>query len=1318
MTRSSAWRGTWRQNRRPFVTMAPDAYVAIQGETSVIGCGECRRQVNINDYVTSISTEANVESAPGSATVQLTIPDNDINQFYSDGQLIIIPMMEIELYSKGYFLIGGFPQYYKIFWGIISSVTKSWSNGSTTISISCKDILRWWELTNTITNPAFLNPIGTSAGGYQLFQNQFAGLNPYTVIIHLAREAMGDFSFTTGSFLSFTPEVGNEGGAAGNNLKDIMLYWQLKFGKIWNSLVLYGSSGQIYTTEGFGGTVSPVALSKTIFDQEFEFEKDKTEANALLKISPGEIAAFKIEIQKAGDVEFFQNESQTKLSLANQAKEQISYEFYCDPSGDIVFKPPFYNLNVLPNKPVSWIQDFEIIDDSVTDSEAEVFTHITSAGNAFGGVTDWGLNDEITTPRTGVFDYHLLRRYGWRKFDYQCEWAGNPKKLFYHLMDMLDRLNAKRQNGTVTIPLRPEIKMGFPIWFPKYDSFFYVSGVSHSYSVGGQATTTLTLVAKRSKFIAPNNIGRIEVSGTKSIDVTSVGKPVPVPSGKANTQVKTQTVKTQKTYKTYRITFPDNAGDTSGSSNYQSQGKNLELRDPKTGKLLGYPNVVMVYRSTTSGESLARVIESFGQPVAAGKNKTQTGSSGAGSPNYGKIVSEVFKYVANATKDQLISRIRLHRYETASTNAGVYDYAHDVNREFKEFQIIPVDAVTWGSGDGAVNSSPSSIKGNKKGSKAPDQSQAAQEVLDNEKKLIELRKAAQKKVDDIVKGPLKQASKLYEKQQKLYSEAVKKDQALLKKEKPPNTSLGKSFEPVIQASQAAQPSRITFFLKAEMEFRKEAFDKITAELNEAKLEVAKISARIGRKKVIPNLNMIVRPVSDDFGFEVIGHYKYGRGSFIDRGKLQLPSPSSDNTSNDSINKINIQFSPTGGLLTEGVETSEQSAYDFSKLFETMRPEDWATGAHFKGSTSNGTDKPSDYLITSQSTYTSDIQQSVGKSVFIEADSTRRAITLSEMKPTVDIHGLSGAVDDCNACGMSHSDWLGILPLSVIKEILSESGKADAASRGDAVPSTASASSEKFAFQKSVKVDNPFEPPFSTTPYTYQSPRGPTEEIIQGAFDSGSFFKRLNLYLGDEFSRQIKSNDIREKAYSGEALGKINPFDSDFGETDNILTPPGGALFDRASNGDVQALQALQNQANFNFGQTKDAAKNLKDQYNQGANIVNTLGEFAEQSGPVFVATAGAVATGGTSLLVTDSSLTTGDPKKQGQLLPKPDPNFQGVINPDRFGSANSYMPPSPIDPASKEGQENLPKPLPGCFHGVEKCDFAFLSVHQISHDLI
>jgi hypothetical protein len=1128
MPRVSAFRGTWSPNARPYVTLTPDVYVSIQGSTEVISCGECRRKVDFNRFVTGISTDANVEVAPGSAQIQLSIPDNSVNDFYVDGQLVIRPMMEIEIFAKGYFTVGGYPQYYRIFWGLVSSIQKGWSNGVTTVSVQCRDILRWWELTNVTLNPAFLANEGSSSGNYQLFQNQFAGANPYTVITALAREAMGDFSATTGSFTSFKPEVGKEQEVIGSFMKDVMAYWQLKFSNIWNNLVLYGSTGQAYTFSGDQGQVSAVQISKTIFAEEAA-TADLNGETSLFKIQPSEIAAFKVDVSRAGDVEFFQNETQSKLSVAMIARDQAGYEFYCDTTGDIIFKPPFYNLNVLPNKPVSWIQDFDIIEDSIHDSEGEVYTHITSSGNAFGGVTDWGLNDEITTPRTGVIDYHLLRNYGWRRLDYQCEWAGNPRKLFYHLLDYLDRVNAKRQGGTVTIPMRPELRMGFPVWIPRYDSFFYVQGISHQYSPGGQATSTLTLIAKRSKFIAPKNIGKVVKTGEKTVEYKNKRDP---------------TKNRVRVEPTFQIDFPSGVGETSGVPSQQTNdyGEPAQIRDPRTGKLLGFPNAVMVFRQTYDGEVLARVMEGKGSTLGRRPGKQNKESAEGSAYNYQSAVAKTFADLQNSNRSNLIQRLRAHRYESGMTNAGLYDYAHDVDRQFSEFSVIPTTSILWGQG-----------------TKDPNDTQGA---VTGDKKVIEAKKAEDLKA---AKAVLREKNLAFQKAKANHLKATTLFNNYLRTKYKGKKPAGNALDEADKSQRSASDAT-----KAALEAAKES-------VAEAQKTVDEVSTNSGAIRNLSVLNTMVRPVSDDFGFEVIGHHRYGRNAFIDRGKVQVNDPRTNSTAN----QINVQFAASGGLLTDNPRIRNDGlapqSRDFAAAFEQMQPDDYVTGASFTGGIYDGDVDTSSINPTSQATYTSAANSNlsnpnIGKVIYAEADAVRRAKTLAELKPTIP-GGLDEAIDASCPCMLGRTDWTSVLPQSFIEQIMSPTSSVRTSTVPTVDPETGLVTGE------------------STVTETILTSQGsPVSGFLDGEFssESNSFFNVLNNYLRQLFVADYADNKGREEfATTG---GKEVFRDDPIGIDGSLTFPlPRDPLFNQAALGDPAALDALARDVNFNFDRSQKAA---------------------------------------------------------------------------------------------------------------------------------
>lgn len=1254
MSRQSAFSGTFHPNQRPYLTVTADVYVALQGETTVIGCGECRRKLDLNRYVTSVSTEASVDGgSPGSATVTLTVPDTDVNNFFVDGQLLIIPMMEIELFSKGYFLVGGFPQYYRIFWGIVSSVSKSWSNGTTTITVSCKDILRWWELTNVTTNPGFIESFGSSTGNFTFWGNQFAGMNPYTVMIALAREAMGDFSLTTGSFTSFLPEKGAEEAVVGSFAMDIMAYWQLKFGNIWNSLVLYGTSGQAYSFSGESGTFSPVQISEKIFAEEerLNFVNQET---GLFKINPGEIATFKQSIDRAVDFELFQSEQQSKYALANSCKDQAGYEFFCDPCGDIVFKPPFYNLNVMPNKPVSWIQDFEVLDDSVTDSEAEVYTHITASGNAFGGVMDYCLSDEITTPRTGAFDFHLLRRYGWRKYDYQCEWAGNPKKLFFHLLDYLDRLNAKRQNGTVTIPLRPELKLGFPIWFPKYDSFFYVTGISHNYSAGGQATTSLTLSAKRSKFIAPNNIGELVQTG--------------VVTKKAVAQGKSGTATRDFNEATWTISFPDQAGASTSLAQSDVNGSPVILRDPKTGKMLGYPNAVMVLRSSYRGDRLAEIITSMGQqkPAKSGPKGKDADAARPSGYKHSDVIAKVFRMTQSEQKAQLIQRLRAHRYEAGVTNLGAYDYALDRSRTIKEMVLVPVDSVSWPKPTYDDKPGAERYAGKEGASTVPGQTdkekQAAVKAgMDKQVKEQEPAvKAAKAEFESALKDHKAAEAKL-----KAMKSPPKKAPAPA-----PKAPKGGTAKPAPAPAPVPEDPAIVAQTEA-VALAKKRLELATARLQDEDDKLKAIKSNTSSLRLFASLNMMVRPVSDEFGFELIGHYRYGRGAFIDRGQTQIKVSEGD--ASRIVNQVNIQFAPSGGFLTDSSTATnvDPGAVASASMFERMQPDDYVTGASFTGYATRG-GVIRDVMLTSQSTYTNLVNANVGRGVYVEADSLRRARTLGELAPT-----LSSELDASTAacgCNLSTPRWLSYMPRTFIDRVLRTGGREISQSESSPMPVDAktkkdladiSARSDKLvadrkkkydadraalakkyssAAKKTTSYDAAKAAALGSDPYldyteqasallsayekdvdtieasrdaqTAAAPKSgaalpdtgkESADVFRGG-DYSSFFDILSEFLKEEMSNTYSANNVlREEAYTLGSREIYMQTDADAAEQSNVLGEPSNPLFARAAMGDPDALKAIQGEANLNFGRTLDAAGNFGKTWETGkATIVDDL----------------------------------------------------------------------------------------------------------------
>ncbi len=701
------YQGTFQPNSRPTVVTGPDILVYINGETDVIGCPSCRRRFDFNAYITTVQVDLSVESSPGSASINLALPRHSIDEFYFEGNPLITEMMEVEIFAKGYYLVEGVPQYYPIFWGLITEIGDDYDNGEHTISIQCADILKWWELCKMNINPAFTGAAGQQ--GRSIFGNVFFGMNPFDVIWTCAQQAFGDVVVGSGSLISLVKEQGAQKQVFQEALSDIMGYWEERFSRTRGNLLLYGTNGiavrgdtlyETYNVQKKGEFKKPFASTAVR-----NANGGKNAGQMVFDPTDPEVVAFRTQFSQAGQVNFWSSEYQTKLELANAAKEAIGYEFFMDVTGDLVFKPPFYNLDILSNKPVSWIQDIDIISTSLSSSESEVVTQLTMQGS-FGGNVDYGMPEDIT-PYTSITDYHLLRKYGWRSHTINSEFMGDTQLMFYHGLDLMDRINAKRHRGTITIPMRPELRLGFPIYVAPFDQIWYIQGISHSFSFGGRATTTLSLTAKRQKFFAPKGIGTIKLKQYTGPAPTAVA-----PSG-TNPNAANATAGTQKAQPTPRADLPFkytsrqlskygmfqiNIGLAATTPPTITQLTNfskdnpyapLILRNVKGGRAVGYPNVNMIYT-----RPFAPPKEQLGKNAG---QKTDTANTQVKKKFGDKALTQEVKNLetftakqntatgVDKTRDSLLN----NRYQYGLNSAGVFVFVYDIDAVFGEVAFLP-----------------------------------------------------------------------------------------------------------------------------------------------------------------------------------------------------------------------------------------------------------------------------------------------------------------------------------------------------------------------------------------------------------------------------------------------------------------------------------------------------------------------------------------------------------------------------------------------------------------------------------------------------
>jgi len=667
----SPFQGNFQENVRPTVVTAPDAVVYINGETDLIGCPDCKRKFDLSRYITSIQVSLGIESVPGSASVNLSIPRHAVDDFFFDGNPIITPMMEIEIFSKGYYILEGLPQYYPIFWGIVTEVTDDYSGGEHTVTIHCADILKWWDICRMNVNAAFTAPPGQT--GRNIYGNTFNGQNPYDVIWTLAQQSFGDVIIGAGSLTSNFRESGQR-QVFGAALTDIMSYWNERFSRVRSNLLLYGINGTLVRGsslhEYYQGNANSIKDVRSFASSSVRNAGGASNGQSVFDPTDANVTAFRTQFMQAGQINFWQSEYQTKLELAMACKEAIGFEFFMDVTGDIVFKPPFYNLDVLPSKPISWIQDIDIIDWTFSDSESEVVTQIQMQGSYDQGNIDYGFGEEIT-PHTSVTDYHLLRKYGWRPMPYNSEFMGDPALMFYHGMDILDRKNSRRHTASITIPCRPELRLGFPVYVAPKDAFWYVRGITHNIQFGGRATTTLDLTARRCKWIAPRGIGGLTLTkpngNVKNLD------PQILQQGSYHLDIGEA------------AQIPSLADVPAGKPN---PNEPLILRHPKTGRLVGYPNAVMVYTRPLSDQVVNA--KSRGEKV----NIKIVKETPEQKKNRETNEQELNKDFLSGKYTNVSTNYNQNRYKYGLTSAGVYVYAHDKMKAVQQILLVQTNNIT------------------------------------------------------------------------------------------------------------------------------------------------------------------------------------------------------------------------------------------------------------------------------------------------------------------------------------------------------------------------------------------------------------------------------------------------------------------------------------------------------------------------------------------------------------------------------------------------------------------------------------------------
>lgn len=545
--------GTWRLDTKEVVRYTPDALVYFNGSLEIPGCPTCGGRIDLQQYITSVGVDPSIEPI-AQANITMQIPRASTHAFFRDGQFVLTTGLEVNIYYRGYFpikgILAGVPPeqsggidvsnavmypYYHVFHGIVTEVSHEYSGGEHTASMTCADMLHFWQNQRMATQGAVFAP-KASGGKIQssVVGHNYTGMTPYSIIYTLYRDVMGAAG---GADTALSGNVTNAAADSSTYQQSMhqmtMLYWEERFGQHFNNLRMYGMDGTLYNAfqQAFLARLSTADSNKlikqfadpTTATKEHDPEQDlQAQARAVgydpfsvmagpasaaaaasgsLGVNVTTMQAFVWDVGSTGNFNFWETEYQTKLDIASTLRELTGYEFYQDVDGDFVFKPPFYNLDTSSSRAYV-IKDIDIISFNFQEGEPEV-TAVKATAEAFSNC-NMGLGGEMGK-RAEFVDYRLVAKYGWRSQDFESSYLPNAQAMYYACINRMDLFNIGVKSATCQIPLRPELRPGYPIYVEYLDCFFYLQSMGHSFQFGGQCATQLNLVGRRAKWHAPGD---------------------------------------------------------------------------------------------------------------------------------------------------------------------------------------------------------------------------------------------------------------------------------------------------------------------------------------------------------------------------------------------------------------------------------------------------------------------------------------------------------------------------------------------------------------------------------------------------------------------------------------------------------------------------------------------------------------------------------------------------------------------------------------------------------------------------------------------
>src|SRR5208337_3989057 len=250
-------------------------------------------------------------------------------------------------------------------------------------------------------------------------------------------------------------------------------------------------------------------------------------------------------------IQLLNNKIVNRVDELRQVLHTLLYEGYQDVDGKVIFKPPLYNLDVANDNigtATNTAMSANTGPSGVTPqpsgtpaqgsggiNKTNSATEITAANNPFVIYLSEITNEQETEDQAAIRTTRMTVRGNWepsfqvsgnenlldtveyidmpklQNFGLREEptksvgWFRDGDKfgLFAYAVAETVKANRGYRTYTFTIPMRPELKLGFPCFIPHRDMYGYIKSIQLQYNQGGAATMTVSLDALRRRFLTP-----------------------------------------------------------------------------------------------------------------------------------------------------------------------------------------------------------------------------------------------------------------------------------------------------------------------------------------------------------------------------------------------------------------------------------------------------------------------------------------------------------------------------------------------------------------------------------------------------------------------------------------------------------------------------------------------------------------------------------------------------------------------------------------------------------------------------------------------